>query len=196
MLGDYTQTPLVVASSLEFALRKQKIKSRCMYGHAAWIALLGDDHPVWIGSWKTATHFWVHTQFGEIVDLCLSNQPASSKGTPATAICAPLLWSNEIPCFYHYEPIGIAQIELPEPKEQQIYAAITAGIESNLTDLQEKTQVDAQDFPAAPMLCSQRQLLDDQNQSFARFDRALRIKGIPQLPQFFEKPDQNSQPCH
>jgi hypothetical protein len=39
-----------------------------------------------------------------------------------------------------------------------------------------------QDFPNEPILCPERKLLDDSNESFKKFDRALSVRGIPEAP--------------
>src|SRR3954447_25547116 len=67
--GDRVDFPLLVAAACVEALKRFGIESRVMYGQVAWIEVLEDNSLVWAGCWGQNYHFWVATQFGEVVDL-------------------------------------------------------------------------------------------------------------------------------
>src|SRR5689334_19457121 len=67
--GDRVDFPLLVAAATVEALKGFGIESRIMYGQVAWIEVLDDHSVTWAGCWGENFHFWVATQFGEVVDL-------------------------------------------------------------------------------------------------------------------------------
>jgi hypothetical protein len=98
----------------------------------------------------------------------------------------PMLWSAEIPSFYRYQPEGVAEIELHDPADQKKFDLV-------LQEIREKCGPQAAppvtpekehelDFANEPILCPGRRLLDDSNQTFRHFDRAILVKGVPQSP--------------
>jgi hypothetical protein len=188
ILGDRTTAPLVVALSCQKALLHFKIQSECIYGNAAWIEIQANNQPTWVGSWDPGVHFWVQTQFQEIVDLNILL-------TPKNLFCAPLLWSYEVPRFYRYQPMGIAEMSTQDPKEIQIFTSINEHIDSLLLELNLEKTLSSSDFPIEPILCSDRQLLDDDQKSFAQFDRALGVYGIPALYEKVFSPADQENSC-
>src|SRR4051812_34692423 len=67
--GDRADYPLLVAAACVEALKQFGIESRIMYGQVAWIEVMDDHSLAWAGCWGENFHFWVATQFGEVVDL-------------------------------------------------------------------------------------------------------------------------------
>lgn len=190
--GDRSSYPLLVAEVTEKALARYDIKASLMYGRSAWIEVLEDMSLVWAGNFcKSETEmpgFWVATSFGEVVDLCVSvahRVSARQKLPVATKLCPPLLWSKEVPGFYRYEPIGIAEISELDPKHERFLSEVKSQVFEKLIPmgkLIEATQEKGFEFPNEPILCPGRKILDDSHQSFAHFDRAIGIKGIPKRP--------------
>lgn len=180
--GDRVDYPLLVAAACEQALKQYGIESRIMYGPAAWVEVTEDNQPFWAGCWGENFHFWVATQFGEVVDLNVSiahRKRVHQNPQLKSAFSPPMLWSAEVPNFYRYQPEGVAEIELTDPKDQKKYDLVIREIQEKCT--LEAIQGEPQ-FPSEAMLCPGRRVLDDGNQSFKHFDRALAVRGVPQAP--------------
>ena len=183
LTGDRSDFPLMVAAACVEALKLHGIESRIMYGQAAWVEVMEDHTVLWAGCWGQSIHFWVATQYGEIVDLNTSvafRKRGHSTPNAKPLYSPPMLWSEEVPRFYRYLPEGIAELELTEEKDQRKY-------ESALKEIHEKCgpkQIAGvePEFPNEPILCPQRRLLDDSHDTFKHFDRALAVQGIPQAP--------------
>jgi hypothetical protein len=186
MTGDRVEFPLLVAAACVEALKQFGVESRVMYGQVAWVEVLEDHSLIWAGCWGENFHFWVATQYGEVVDLNTSvAHKKRSHSTPhmKALYSPPMLWSKEVPAFYRYIPEGIAELELTDEKDQKKYELV-------LTEVREKChpeQVDFEnennlDFPNEPILCPGRRLLDDSQNSFRHFDRSLSVQGIPHSP--------------
>ncbi len=181
--GDRTEFPLLVAAACVEALKQFGIESRIMYGAAAWIEVMPDHTVAWAGCWNGNLHFWVATQFGEVVDLNTSAAfRTRAHATPhlQAIYSAPMLWSAEVPGFYRYEAEGVAELELTEEKDRKRYELVLQEIHEKCTPAAIEAQ--EQDFPNEPILCSGRRLLDDSKGTFKLFDRALSVRGIPQSP--------------
>src|SRR4051812_33033629 len=67
--GDRADFPLLVAAACVEALKRFGIESRIMYGQVAWVEVMDDHSLAWAGCWGENFHFWVATQYGEVVDL-------------------------------------------------------------------------------------------------------------------------------
>src|SRR5688500_18023046 len=67
--GGRVDFPLLVAAACVEGLAGHGIESRIMYGQVAWTEVLEDYSIIWAGCWGKNIHFWVATQFGEVVDL-------------------------------------------------------------------------------------------------------------------------------
>lgn len=181
--GDRAEYPLLVAAACVEALKLFGIESRVMYGQVAWVEVMPDHSLAWAGCWGENFHFWVATQFGEVVDLntSVAHRTRSHKNPELKALYSPpILWSTEVPKFYRYVPEGVAELELTEDKDRQRF-------ESVLREIHEKcgpqhVAQEEQDFPNEPILCPGRKLLDDSQGSFKQFDRALAVRGIPEAP--------------
>lgn len=187
LTGDRADYPLMVAGLTVEALQCLGIESRIMYGEAAWIEILEDQTPIWAGCWEGNIHFWVATQFGEIVDLntSVAHRKRGHQTPQWKALYSPpIVWSAELPKFYRYIPEGVAEIELTEEKDRKRYESAVAEIRekcvTNSVNL--SAQENELDFPSEAILCPGRRILDDPQQSFAHFDRALSVRGIPQGP--------------
>lgn len=182
--GDRFEVPLLVAAAVQEALKLHGIDSRVMYGPVAWIEILEDQTPIWAGSWGRHHGFWVATQYGEVVDLntSVANRRASHDQPHQTSINSPpMLWSREVPAFYRYQPEGIAEVDLHDERDQKIFARVLEQIREHCKpDLLRKE--DDLDFAPEAILCPGRKLLDDPNNSFKLFDRALGVRGIPKSP--------------
>lgn len=181
--GDRSEFPLLVAAACVEALKKYEIEARIMYGQVAWIEVMPDHSLAWAGCWGSNFHFWVATQFGEVVDLntSVAHRTRSHNNPELRALFSPpILWSAEVPQFCRYIPEGIAELELSEGKDQQRYQVV-------LQEIQEKCgpaiiAAQTQDFPNEPILCPGRKILDDSSGSFKQFDRAVSVHGIPKAP--------------
>jgi hypothetical protein len=153
-----------------------------MYGQAAWVEILEDQTPIWAGCWGKSLHFWVATQFGEVVDLNVSvahRKRIHSNPGMKSQYSAPMLWSREIPTFYRYIPEGVAEVELTEDADRRKLDLVLreVGEKCRPSGLEEEAE-----FPNEPILCPNRQVLDDSQQTFKHFDRALSVAGVPEAP--------------
>src|SRR5262245_199542 len=100
IIGDRVDFPLLVAAACVEALKQFDIRAQVMYGHVAWVEVLEDQKLVWAGCWGENFHFWVATQFGEVVDLnsSVAHRKRSHTMPHLNAIYSPpMLWSKEIP---------------------------------------------------------------------------------------------------
>jgi hypothetical protein len=183
---DRIDFPLLVASACVEALKQFGMESRVMYGQVAWVEVLEDNSVIWAGCWGDNYHFWVATQFGEVVDLNTSvayRKRAHSTPHLKAIYSPPMLWSKEIPGFYRYIPEGVAELELTDPQDIRKYELVLAEIREKCrpehVQFQNETDLD---FPNEPILCPSRRLLDDSKSTFRHFDRVLSVHGIPDSP--------------
>ena len=184
--GDRVDFPLLVGAACVEALKLFKIESRVMYGQVAWIEILEDQTPVWAGCWAENFHFWVATQYGEVVDLntSVSFRKRSHMAPQMKALYSPpILWSRDVPAFYRYIPEGIAELELQDMQDQKNYELVLAEIQENCgPGYLDKENTEDLNFPNEAILCPGRRVLDDSKDSFKHFDRALGIHGLPISP--------------
>lgn len=181
--GDRVDYPLMVAAGVVEALKGFGIKSQIMYGPAAWIEVLEDHSPVWAGCWGKNFSFWAATEHGEVVDLNVSvahRKRAHDDPTIKPMISPPILWAAEVPNFYRYQPEGVAELELTEKKDIERFEAVLAEVRTKCVPAMIEGK--EPEFPTEPILCPQRKILDDPNQTFKKFDRALSVMGIPEAP--------------
>lgn len=185
LTGDRVDFPLLVASACVEALKQFGIESRVMYGQVAWIEILEDQSPVWAGCWGENFHFWVATQYGEIVDLntSVAHRKRSHSAPQLKAIYSPpMLWSVDVPAFYRYIPEGIAEIELHDENDKRKYELVLSEIKEKCVPTLSSQNEEDLEFPNEPILCPGRKLLDDSNNTFKHFDRALSVHGLPKSP--------------
>jgi hypothetical protein len=187
LAGDRSDYPLLVAAVGSEALRLFGIESRVMYGPAAWIEVLEDSSVVWSGCWGTNFSFWIATAFGEVVDLntSVAHRKRAHESPHLKALYSPpLLWSAEVPAFYRYEPEGVAELEITEPRDKERYRAAMEEVSRKCGPAHiDLTAPEADlDFPNEAILCPGRKLLDDSVSSFRHFDRALSVRGVPPSP--------------
>lgn len=189
--GDRAEFPLLVALGCVEALKKFGIQSRIMYGQVAWLEVMEDYQVVWAGCWGEFFHFWVETEYAEVVDLNTSvafRKRAHSNPQIKALYSPPILWSVEIPRFYRYIPEGIAELELTNEQDQRRLDLVLKEIDEKCGPQYLTPEVPTQDittqldFPNEPILCPGRRLLDDSRQTFQHFDRALSVHGIPKPP--------------
>ena len=112
--GDRSEFPLLVATVTAEALRKYNIQANIFFGQAAWLEVMEDMGVMWAGCWGEHTHFWVATQYGEVVDLCTSvshRKRSFQNPLHQPKYSPPILWSKEVPKFYRYLP-EINQVSL------------------------------------------------------------------------------------
>lgn len=181
--GDRAEYPLLVSAACTEALKKFGIDSRVMYGQAAWIEVMPDHSLVWAGCWGQNLHFWVATQFGELVDLntSVAHRTRAHSHPEAKALYSPpILWSIEVPVFYRYFPEGVAELELTEEADQKRYASVLREIQEKCGP--EPVAREEQEFPNEPILGPNRRLLDDSLGTFRHFDRSVAVRGIPSAP--------------
>ena len=181
--GDRNDFPLLVAAACVEALKKFEIESRIMYGQVAWIEVMEDNSVAWVGCWGSSFHFWVATQFGEVVDLNASvahRKRVHSAPQMKAQYSPPILWSKDVPSFYRYIPEGIAELELTEEKDVKRFELVVTEILEKCGP--EHVTTENLDFPNEPILCPDRRVLDDSLESFKHFDRVLGVKGIPAAP--------------
>lgn len=185
--GDRVDYPLLVAAACVEALKRFGIESRIMYGQVAWVEVLEDQSPLWAGCWGENYHFWVATQFGEVVDLntSVAYRKRSHLNPQLKAIYSPpILWSQDVPRFYRYIPEGVAELELLEEADIRRYKLVVNEISEKTPPvvLSEILMSENLEFPNEAILCPDRKLLDDSNGTFKLFDRALGVAGIPKAP--------------
>ncbi len=192
--GDRVDYPLLVASACVEALRCFGVESRIMYGQVAWIEVMEDNSVIWAGCWGENFHFWVATQYGEVVDLNTSvayRKRAHTNPQLKALYSPPMIWSVDLPGFYRCVPEGVAELDLLEENDQKrldrvlaeirekCKPALCVGEANKAADPLEDEELD---FPNEPILCPQRRLLDDQKGTFKYFDRAIAVQGLPQSP--------------
>lgn len=185
--GDRSEYPLFVASVTAAALNKLGIQANVFYGQAAWIEVMEDMSVMWAGCWGDHTHFWVATQFGEVVDLNTAvslRKRAHNNPLHKPKHSPPLLWSREVPAFYRYQPEGLAELGLDSERDKRWFELCLTEVNDKLPTLREliNTPDDQLDFPEEAIVCPGRRILDDAAQNFRHFDRALMIQGIPEKP--------------
>lgn len=184
--GDRSDAPLMTCMGVQFALQRYGIQSNVMYGQAAWVEVLSDHGLMWAGCWGKHHWFWVTTQYQELVDLSTAvshRKHAHDRPELQSIYSPPLLWSNEVPAFYRYQPEGIAEIELTLDRDQQHWERLKAVLLAMpLLEGAQAQEPATIDFPNESILVSGRRLLDDNRDSFKHFDRALGISGIPAAP--------------
>jgi hypothetical protein len=175
-----------VAVACVEALKAFQIQSRVMFGQVAWIEILENQSAVWAGCWGENFHFWVATQFGEIIDLntSVAHRKRSHSAPQWKAIYSPpMIWSAELPYFYRCIPEGIAELDLLETRDQKHYENAISEVRKNCTPEQLLKEDPANlSFPNEAILCPGRRVLDDNQESFKHFDRALSIYGVPESP--------------
>jgi hypothetical protein len=185
--GDRSEYPLLVACVTTEVLKRLGVDAHVFYGAAAWVEVMDNENLMWVGAWGEHTHFWVGTQYGEVVDLNTSvsfrkrshlNPDHQPKFSP------PLLWSKEVPRFYRYQPEGIAEVELDGERDRRWFDLCLAEVLEKLPQTQALLDIpeDALDFPDEAILCPNRRILDDGAQSFRHYDRAILVQGIPEAP--------------
>ncbi|HUP57496.1 MAG TPA: hypothetical protein VM598_08605 [Bdellovibrionota bacterium] len=185
--GDRVDFPLLVAAATVEALKVFGIESRVMYGQAAWIEILEDQSVIWAGCWGKNIHFWVATQHGEVVDLNTSvayRKRVHSAPDHRAIYSPPMLWSTDVPRFYRYIPEGVAELDLLEDRDKKLFERVVSEVREKCmpaarAGLREPA---ASAFPDEAILCPERQLLDDSQDSFKKFDRAIGVGGIPPAP--------------
>ncbi|MBI2712313.1 MAG: hypothetical protein HYX41_05570 [Bdellovibrio sp.] len=184
--GDRGDYPLLVAAACVEALKKFGIESRVMYGQVGWIEILEDMAPIWAGCWGQNFHFWVATQYGEVVDLntSVAHRKISHANPQFKPLYSPpMLWSVEVPPIYRYLPEGVAELDLTEERDQKRFETVLQEISEKCIPAAIVNQsVDDLEFPNEPILCPGRRVLDDSKESFRHYDRALGIFGIPSPP--------------
>lgn len=182
--GDRADYPLLVAAGCVEALKRFGVESRIMYGSGAWIEVLDDHSVIWAGCWGEHLHFWVATQYGEVVDLNTAvayRKRVHSKPELKAQCSAPLLWSQEVPKFYRYQPEGVAELEILEERDQKLLSRVVEIVVKNCDPARASAGTEPE-FPNEPILCPNRKLLDDSKGTFKIFDRALAVQGIPKAP--------------
>ncbi len=185
--GDRSEFPLLVACVTARILNHIGIHSNIFYGQAAWIEVMENQSLMWVGCWGNHTHFWVATQFGEIVDLNTSvshRKKSHSNPDHQPKFSPPILWSKEVPSFYRYVPEGVAEVELDGERDRRWYETCVNEVLEKLSDLKSvlETPDEMLDFPDEALVCPGRRILDDAAQSFRHYDRAIMIQGIPEKP--------------
>jgi len=188
--GDRGDFPLLVCAATQDALSRLGIQSRIMYGPAAWIEILEDQTPIWAGCWNGNFSFWIATQYGEVVDL---NTAIAHRKRPQSPLyqlekksiySPPIVWSKEVPSFYRYKPEGIAELEITEEADKKRLTEILRETREKIAQVQTllSQPENEWEFPNEPILCPGKRLLDDSNQTFQHFDRALSVRGLPTAP--------------
>lgn len=188
--GDRVDYPLLVAAACVEALKKFGIESRIMFGQVAWIEVMDDNSVIWAGCWGENFHFWVATEYGEVIDLNTSvafRKRSHSNPQLKALYSPPIIWSSEIPRFYRCIPEGVAELEITDERDQKHYERVLAEIHEHCgpqflsPQLLNENEADL-DFPNEPILCPGRKLLDDSKDTFKHFDRALAVHGVPKAP--------------
>jgi len=184
--GDRVDVPLMVAAACVEALKNFGIESRVMYGQVAWLEVLEDHSVVWAGCWGDNFHFWVATQYGEVIDLntSVAHRKRSHSNPNLKALYSPpMVWSSEVPGFYRFIPEGVAELELTDGKDRKQFDLVLSEVKEKCgpSAIQDGDESDLE-FPNEPILCSGRRILDDSKDTFKHFDRTLAVQGIPKAP--------------
>lgn len=185
LCGDRVDYPLLVASGVVYALSQYQIKSQIMYGKAAWIEVLENDQIIWAGCWGESTQFWVINEYQELIDLNAAvgiRKRAHNPKIPKSKFGPPVLWSNELPSFFRYEPEGVAELDLLDDRDNTWFQSLCEEIDANRNPSLENQHLNYLEFPDEPILCSGRKILDNTVSSFASYDRSMKILGIPESP--------------
>ena len=185
--GDRADYPLLVAAATVEALKPFGIQASVMYGPAAWLEILEDQTPVWAGCWGEYFSFWAATQYGEVVDLNTSvahRKRSHAQPELKARYSAPMLWSREVPSFYRYQPEGLAELEITDPKDLERWERVKREISERCRPelFPVSASEDQLEFANEPIVCPDRRILDDSRETFRHFDRALGVVGIPQAP--------------
>ena len=185
--GDRSEFPLLVACVTVESLRHCGIEANVFYGQAAWLEVMENEGLMWAGCWGEHTHFWVGTQFGEVVDLNSSvsyRKRAHGNADHRPKFSPPLLWSKEVPAFYRYIPEGIAEVELEQERDKLWFKTCLKEVIEKIGNPRDLliTSESELDFPDEAILCPGRRILDDAAQTFRHFDRAIMVQGIPEKP--------------
>lgn len=185
--GDRSEFPLLVAAVAKAALEHLGEGADIFYGSAAWIEIMDDQTPMWVGCWGEHVHLWLATKHGEVVDLTVGvsyRKKAHKNAAHRPKYSPPLLWSRDVPLFYRYKVEGIAEFSLDSDRDKRWYETCVAEIKEKLPSRAALLALpeDSLDFPEEAMLCPNRKILDDAGQSFKHFDRALLVHGIPPGP--------------
>lgn len=183
IMGDRNDAPLFVAALCSKALLARGVRSRVVYGQAAWLEVLENHQVVWAGCWGENFYFWLETEFGEIVDLNSSvahRKRPSDTNLPKSIYSPPMLWSKDVPVFYRYQPEGVAELSLDSEADKKKFESAVTEIQEKLA-LEEASDGDL-DFANEPIICPNRQLLDDSKGTFRLFERAVQVSGIPEPP--------------
>ena len=120
--GDRSEYPLLVACVTTEVLRNFGFEANVFYGASAWVEVMENESLMWVGAWGEHTHFWVGTQFGEVVDLNTSvsiRKKSHADLNHQPKFSPPLLWSKEVPGFYKYAPEGIAEVDLDGERDRR-----------------------------------------------------------------------------
>lgn len=184
--GDRSRYPQLVAEACKAGLLNYQIKSQVLYGNAAWVEILEEQSPVWAGCWGDNFYFWLITEFDELVDLnlsiaCRTEGLGAGSNRSRTILSPPMLWIKEVPSFCRYEPLGIAELVLSQEKDKELFSTIIDEIHQKCDPAKLPTDELELEFSNEPLLCQKRRLLDDTRHSFQLYDRALSIRGIPEL---------------
>jgi hypothetical protein len=185
LTGDRVDFPLLVAVACVEALKRFGIESRVMYGQVAWVEVLEDQSVIWAGCWGENFHFWVATQYGEVIDLNTSvayRKRAHSSPNLTPLYSPPMIWSYELPKFYKCIPEGVAELDLIEESDKRRFEQVVAEIQEKCGPQFLPENPEELDFANEPILCPERRLLDDSKNTFRLFDRALAVHGIPDAP--------------
>jgi hypothetical protein len=183
--GDRSEFPLLVASVTCEVLKKFGIDAHVFYGAAAWVEVM--ENQSLMCAWGEHTHFWVGTQFGEVVDLNTSvsfRKRAHTNPDHQPKHSPPLLWSKEVPAFYKYVPEGIAEVELDGERDKRWFELCLKEVSEKLTEANQllETPLEDLDFADEAILCPGRKILDDGAQNFRHYDRAILVQGLPEAP--------------
>lgn len=182
LTGGRADYPLLLSLAAQEGLHQLGVHSHVLYGRAAWVEILEEkERPVWALCEADHPHFWLETAHGETVDLSLSAAHLSHSKRDIgvrTVASPPILWTPEVPSFVRYEVEGAAEMEAESDRERKL-------IESVLREMREKCvreNLEPLEWPNEPVIFSGRRLLDDALGTFARFDRALGVHGVPPAP--------------
>jgi hypothetical protein len=183
--GDRVEVPLMVAAAVKEACEINGIGCQIIYGPAGWVEILNDQTPIWAGCWGNHFHIWAATEFGEVVDLTVgvAHRKRAHDAEHLHAIYSPpLLWAKDVPAFYRYQPEGVAELEIADPEDQRKFQLVLGEVREKCSPEAVLKESESPVFPNEPMLCPGRRVLDDTQETFKKFDRALRVKGMPPAP--------------
>lgn len=157
---DYPMKCVQTASASQMLLEKLHIESHLTMGAACFPKILTNGQfGGWTGFWDKHHHVWLETEYGEVVDLSISQLHEHPK-TGAPEIQSPAIWWDQKyawpPIIRYLFDIRADRIDLGTAKDQASYEQFLVKVQAAfLSTLANKT---VQDISFSPLLSDIDQL--------------------------------------